>query len=80
MIVEEFLNEGTLVKHYSDLEVLLFQNETGIMYAEPIDIVPCPYTYSETDEPIEPEETSEVEEPIEVEVDETETEGNNGLE
>ena len=31
------------------------QNETGAKYAEPIDAIPCIYTYTETDEPIEAE-------------------------
>ena len=53
MIIEEFLNDGTLVKHYSDKGYLLLQNETGAKYSDPIDVVPCRYTYTETDEPIE---------------------------
>ena len=56
MIKTEFLNDGTLIKHYSDTGMMLLQNETGIMYSDPIDVVPCRYTYSETDEPIEIEE------------------------
>lgn len=64
MIIVEYLNDGTLIKQYSDAGVMLLQKETGLKYSEPIDIVPCPYTYEETDEPIEvPEE--EVEENIE---------------
>ena len=50
MIIEEFLNDNTLVKHYSDKGFLLLQNETGIKYSDPIDAVPCKYTYTETDE------------------------------
>ncbi len=50
MIVTEFLNDNTLIKHYSDKGVLLLQKETGIKYLDPIDIVPCPYTYEETEE------------------------------
>ena len=50
MILIEYLNEGTLIKHYSDEGFLLLQNETGAKYSDPIDIVPCPYTYTETDE------------------------------
>ena len=50
MILTEYLNDGTLIKHYSDKGVLLLQNETGMKYADPVDIVPCPYTYTETDE------------------------------
>lgn len=63
MIVSEYMNDGTLVKHYSDIGMLLRQEETGELYAEPIDIVPCPYTYTETDESIEEsEEMTEIEE------------------
>jgi hypothetical protein len=50
MILTEYLHEGTLIKHYSDKGFLLLQNETGLKYADPVDIVPCPYTYTETDE------------------------------
>jgi hypothetical protein len=53
MIKTEFLNDGTLVKHYSDAGFMLRQVETGAMYSDPIDIVPCPYTYEETDEYID---------------------------
>ena len=53
MIQTEFLNDGTLVRHYSDAGFMLLQNETGAKYSDPIDIVPCPFTYSETDELIE---------------------------
>lgn len=63
MILTEFLNNETLIKHYSDKGVMLLQNETGMKYAEPIDIYPCPYTYVETEELIEVEE--EVEEAVE---------------
>ena len=58
MILTEFLNGGTLIKQYSDKGVLLLQNETGAMYSEPIDLVPCRYTYSETDILIDIEETA----------------------
>lgn len=53
MILTEYLNDGTLIRHYSDQGVLLLQNETGAKYPDPIDVVPCVYTYTETDEPIE---------------------------
>jgi hypothetical protein len=56
MILTEYLNEGTLIRHYSDEGFLLLQNETGAKYSDPIDIVPCPYTYTETDEKDEDEE------------------------
>ena len=53
MILTELLNDGKLIKHYSDKGVLLLQVETGVKYADPVDVVPCRYTYEETDEPIE---------------------------
>ncbi len=53
MIQIEYLNDGTLIKHYSDAGYVLLQNETGAKYAEPIDIVPCPFMYTETDELID---------------------------
>ena len=52
MIKTELLKNGTLIRHYSDNGVKLRQVETGVMYDEAIDIVPCQYTYEETDEPI----------------------------
>lgn len=56
MIQIEYLNDGTLVKHYSDAGFLLLQNETGAKYSDPVDVVPCPYTYTETDELVDGEE------------------------
>lgn len=56
MIKAEYLNDGTLIKHYSDKNVMLLQVETGMKYSDPIDVVPCRYTYEETEELIEVEE------------------------
>ena len=56
MIKTELLNDGTLIKHYSDSGFVLLQVETGAKYADPIDVVPCIYTYEETDELVEGEE------------------------
>lgn len=53
MIKTEFLNDGTLIKHYSDAGFMLLQVETGMKYADPVDLVPCRYTYEETDELID---------------------------
>lgn len=50
MILTELLNDGTLIRHYSDQGFLLLQVETGAKYSDPVDVVPCPYTYEETDE------------------------------
>lgn len=56
MIIEEALNEQ-LVRRYSDKGVRLKQVETGLVYDEAIDRIPCKYTYEETDERIAGEES-----------------------
>ena len=53
MIKTELLKDGTLIRHYSNIGMKLLQVETGIEYDEAIDIVPCQYTYEETETPIE---------------------------
>lgn len=59
MLIEENISE-TLVKHYSDAGFQILQKETGFLYSEAIDVIPCRYTYEETDVPIEePEEEEE---------------------
>lgn len=63
MILTEYLNDGTLIKHYSDKGVMLLQVETGVKYSDPVDVVPCRYTYEETEEPIEVEEEIEGQNP-----------------
>lgn len=50
MIKTELLNDGTLIKHYSDEGYMLLQVETGLTYSDPIDAMPCRYTYIEADE------------------------------
>ena len=59
MIREELLNNGTLVRHYSDSGMCLLQHPTEIVYGEAIDIVPCPYTYEEVEDPDAEEATAE---------------------
>ena len=48
MIIEEILSDK-LVKHYSDGGFFIRQVETGAEYAEAVDVIPCRYTYEETD-------------------------------
>lgn len=59
MIIKEFYRtrkDGVnLYRTYSDKEVYILQNETGAEYDEAIDVEGAPYTYSETDKPIEKE-------------------------
>lgn len=60
MIIEKLIENDSRVHHYSDSGYKIRQNETGITYDDAIDVVPCRYTYEETDEPIEePEATAE---------------------
>lgn len=66
MIQIEYLNDGTLIRHYSDAGFMLLQVETGIKYADPVDIVPCRYTYTETDELIDGDEEITNEELLEM--------------
>jgi hypothetical protein len=54
MIIVELLSE-TLVRHYSNKGMKLKQVETGIVYDEAIDLIPCEFTYEETDERVEEE-------------------------
>lgn len=52
-IDESGVEHDNLVKHYSDENKLILQVETGVKYAEAVDVYPCRYTYEETDEPSE---------------------------
>lgn len=64
MIIKEFykkrLDGINLYRTYSDIGMMIRQNETGVEYAEAIDVEGAPYTYIETETPIEtPEMTTE---------------------
>ena len=49
--------ENNLIKHYAEdsqgNKYYILQVETGIEYAEAIDVIPCRYTYIVTDKKIE---------------------------
>lgn len=61
MIIKDFFKtrkDGVnLYRTYSDEQKKILQNETGKTYSSAIDVENAPYTYSETDEPIEVKET-----------------------
>lgn len=64
MIQREFYTQRKdgvkLYRTYSDAGMMIRQNETGVEYAEAIDVEGAPYTYTETETPIEtPEMTDE---------------------
>lgn len=51
MIIEEFIDNQVL--HYSDQNLKIRQIETGNIYVDALDVIPCEFTYEETDIPIE---------------------------
>lgn len=62
IIREEFKtrNDGVkLFRTYSDEGFKIVQNETGIVYAEAIDVENAPYTYSESEESADEEVSAE---------------------
>lgn len=58
IVTEEFsINNKNFIRHYSDSNFKIRQIETGRVYDEAVDLLPCRYTYEETDEAIKkPEE------------------------
>ena len=64
MIQREFYTQRKddvkLYRTYSNIGMMIRQNETGVEYAEAIDVEDAPYTYTEMETPIEtPEMTDE---------------------
>ena len=53
MIIVELVDNDTRERRYSDKNVKLLQVETGILYEDAVDVIPCKYTYEESDVPIE---------------------------
>ena len=52
MIVEAYVEGGARIRHYSDEGMMIRQIETGVLYEDAVDYLPCIYTYEETDTPI----------------------------
>lgn len=52
---EIIIGRNKFIHTYSDNNLYILQIETGNKYAEAYDVVPCIYTYEETEEPIEQE-------------------------
>ncbi|MBO7304148.1 MAG: hypothetical protein J6V09_02905 [Clostridia bacterium] len=54
MIIAEKINvKGKeLVRHESDSGKMIRQIETGREYASAVDVIPCKYTYEETDKDV----------------------------
>ena len=55
MIIQKEVNIGsrTLLHTYSDSNKYILQVETNTKYDEAYDVIPCKYTYVETEEKIE---------------------------
>lgn len=53
MVVEQIFDENTVL-HFSDQGMKIRQIETGFLFDEAGDNIPCPYTYEETTTPIDP--------------------------
>lgn len=51
-VLEEQVSE-TCVRHYSDKGFKIRQLETNVIYDDAVDVIPCQFTYEETNEPIE---------------------------
>lgn len=65
MIIVELVDDDTRERRYSDQNVMIRQIETGALYEDAVDVIPCKYTYEETDIPI-PEPPEPESEPNEV--------------
>ena len=49
-----------LYRTYSDIGMMIRQNETGVAYAEAIDVENAAYTYEETGMPIDADELTDM--------------------
>lgn len=64
MLRIELVENDTRVRQWSDLGMMIRQIETGILYEDAVDVIPCRYTYEETDMPIPKEEEPNFDEEI----------------
>lgn len=65
MIIVELVDDDTRERRYSDKKMKLRQIETQVLYDDAVDVIPCKYTYEETDIPIDEEPEPPVEPTIE---------------
>lgn len=70
MIIKELYStkpDGVkLFRRYSDLSVYIRQDQTGAEYTDAIDVETAPYTYTETDKPIESDSDLTVDDTLEM--------------
>lgn len=62
MIVAEYVESNSRIRHYSDAGMLIKQVETGNIYEDAVDSLPCKFTYEETNTPIPADEEPTIEE------------------
>lgn len=60
-MIKSEIYDNTVVRHWSDANVKIRQIETGTLWNDAVDILPCAYTYEETDEPLDPVEIDDTE-------------------
>lgn len=60
MIKSVIINDR-VIRHYSDKNVMIKQVETGDIFPDAIDVIPCEFSYEETDIPIADTEIDEFE-------------------
>lgn len=62
MIIERLIevNGKTLINHESDCGKIIRQVETGKEYSSAVDVIPCKYTYEETEKEITEVEIAEL--------------------
>ena len=53
MIQFEYVENGERIRHFSDMDMKIRQVETGVLYEDAVDYLPCRFTYEETDIPID---------------------------
>ena len=77
MIQREFYTQrkdgAKLYRTYSDIGMMIRQNETGAEYAEAIDVEGASYTYTETETRIPAEEAAEDTDALRARLDDAET-------
>lgn len=63
MIQREFYTQRKdgvrLYRTYSDTGMMIRQNETGVEYAEAVDVADAPYTYTETETKVPADDATE---------------------
>lgn len=60
-----------LFRTYSDAGKSIIQNETGVIYAEAVDVENAPYTYSEYEEIVETTDPEDINPEVPIGVDES---------